>query len=84
MEGGLGQFVDLRGTWKERESGAFVGGGGVGVDTPMHTMPYVYVYFLNIFLLLFINKYVFFSFSFLFCDEIPNIHSRILTNQKPE
>ena len=28
MEGGLGQFVDLRGTWKERESGAFVGGGG--------------------------------------------------------
>ena len=26
MEEGLGQFVDLRGTWKERESGAFVGG----------------------------------------------------------
>ena len=55
-----------------------------GFDTPMHTMPYVYVYFLNIFLLFFINKYVFFSFSFLFCDEIPDIHSRILTNEKPE
>ena len=53
-------------------------------DIPMHTMLYVCVYFLNRFFLLFINKNVFFSFSFLFCDEISNNRNRILTNQKPE
>ena len=54
------------------------------VDIPMHTMLYVYVYFLNNFFLFFINKNLFFSFSFLLCDEISNNRKRILTNQKPE
>ena len=54
------------------------------VDIPMHTMLYVYVYFLNNFLLFFINKNVFFSFSFIFCDEISNNRNGILTKQKPE
>ena len=54
------------------------------VDILMHTMLYVYVYFLNNFFLFFINKNVFFSFSFLFCDEISNNRNRMLTNQKPE
>ena len=39
--------------------------------------------FLTIFAF-FINKNEFFSFSFLFCDEISNNRNRILTNQKPE
>ena len=34
-KGKLGQFVDLRGAWKERGGGAFEGGG---VDTPMYSM----------------------------------------------
>ena len=50
------------------------------VDIPMHTMLYVYVYFLNNFFLFFINKNVFFSFSFLFYYEISNNRKRILTN----
>ena len=54
------------------------------VEIPMDTMLYVYVYFLNNFFLFFINKNVFFYFSFLFCDEISNNRKRILTNQKPE
>ena len=54
------------------------------VDIQLHTVLYVYVYFLNNFFLFFINKNVFFSFSFLFCDEISNNRNRILTNQKPE
>ena len=62
--------------------------GGVvflrGFDTSMHTMLYVYVCFLNIFYLFFNNKNIFFSFSFLFSDEISNICNRILTNRKPE
>ena len=53
-------------------------------DIQLHTVLYVYVYFLNNFFLFFINKNVFFSFSFLFCDEISNNRNRILTNQKPE
>ena len=56
------------------------------VDIPMHTMLYA-LYFLNIlnnFFLFFINKNVFFSFPFLFCDGISNNRNRILTNQKPE
>ena len=32
--GGVGQFVDLRGAWQEREGGVFED----GVDTLMHTM----------------------------------------------
>ena len=32
--GGLGQFIDLRGAWKERE-GVFLRGE---IDNPMHTM----------------------------------------------
>ena len=54
------------------------------IDIPMHTMLYVYGYFLNNFLLFYINKNVFFSFSYFFCDEISNNRKRILTNQKPE
>ena len=54
------------------------------IDIPMHTMLYVYRYFLNNFLLFYINKNVFFSFSYFFCDEISNNRKRILTNQKPE
>ena len=34
-EGGLGQFADLRGTWRKR--GCFFGEGGGG-DSPMYTM----------------------------------------------
>ena len=87
----LGDYLNRwRGTWtvcgfKEslaRESRKCF--WGTEFDVPMHTMLYVYVYFLNIFFLVFINKNVFFSFSFLFCDEIINIRNRILTNQKPE
>ena len=44
-------------------------------------MFYVYVYFLNIFFLFFINKNIFFTFSFLFCDKTSNTCHRILTNQ---
>ena len=54
------------------------------VDMPMYTMFYVYVYFLKNFFLFFVNKNVFFSFSFLFCYEISNNRNRILTNQKQE
>ena len=54
------------------------------VDNPMHTMLYIYVYFLNIFFLFFINKEVFLSFSFPFCDQISNNCNRILTNKKLE
>ena len=81
-----------RGTWtnfrfkgglgKKELGGDFEGGGEV--DTPMHTMVYIYVYFLNIFFLFFINKKVFLSFSFPFCDQISNNCNRILTNKKVE
>ena len=67
----------MGGLARKREGDVFEGWG-------LYTMLYVYVYFLNIFYLLFINKSVFFSLSFPFCDEISNIHNRILTNQKPE
>ena len=50
----------------------------------MRTIHYVYVYFRNIFFLFFISKKLFFSFPFLNCDEISNIHNRILTIEKPE
>ena len=80
---GLGQFVDLRG-WGDfsRKSRVMIMMGEV--DIPMHTIRYVYIYFLNNFFLFFVYKNVFFSFSFLFCDEISNNRYRILTNQKPE
>ena len=38
-KGGLGQFTDLRGGLGEKEEMVFLrGGGGAGVDMPMHTM----------------------------------------------
>ena len=79
-KGGLGKFVDLKGGVVRKRGWCFWG----VIDAPMHTMLYVYVYIVNIFFLFFINKNVFFSFLFLFCNEISNICNRILTNQKPE
>ena len=38
LEGGLGQFVDLREALQERVGWCFRRGGGGGVDTPMPTM----------------------------------------------
>ena len=35
-KGGLGQFADLRGTWRKR--GCFFGEEGGGGDSPMYTM----------------------------------------------
>ena len=39
-KGGLGQFTDLRGGLGGKEEMVFLrgGGGGAGVDMPMHTM----------------------------------------------
>ena len=80
---GLGQFVDLRG-WGSfsRKSWVVIMMGEI--DIPMHTILYIYIYFLNNFFLLSIYKNAFFSFLFLFCDEISNNRYRILTSQKPE
>ena len=69
------RFRRVRGLLKKEWGGDYEG---------KHTVLYVYVYFLNNFFLFFINKNMFFSFSFLFCDEISNNRKRILTNQKPE
>ena len=80
---GAWRFCQFREGGFSRESGEVIMRGGE-VDILMHTMLYVYVYFLNNFFLFFINKNVFFSFSFLFCDEISNNRNRMLTNQKPE
>ena len=59
---GVGQFFDLR--------GALIRKGGVVIlmeEVVNHrTLLYVYVYFLNNFLSLFINKNLFFSFPFFF------------------
>ena len=65
-----------------RKSGVVIMRGEV--DMSMHTMLYGYVYFLKKIFLFFVNKNVFFSFSFLFCDEISNNRNTILTNQKQE
>ena len=80
LEKVLGQFVDLREGLGKKEGVVFEGVG----DAPIYTMLYIYIYFVNIFFLLFINKNVFFTFSLLYCDEISNIWNRILTSQKPE
>ena len=47
------------------------------------TLLYILIYFFGIFLLFFIIKIVFLSFSFLFLME-SNFRNRILTNQKHE
>ena len=79
-KGGLSSFsIQVGGL--ARKSGMVLLRGWV---SPMHTMLYVYIYFVNIFFLFFINKNVFSLFSFHLYDEISNICNRILANQKPE
>ena len=75
-----------RGEIAQKECANLRGGIGKkdGGDTPTQTMLFVYVYFLNIFFLFFIDRNVFFSFSFIFCYDISNICNRVLTSQKPE
>ena len=87
IEGGLPKWKQGAWTVSWFKGGLVRKRGGTfekGPDNPMFTILYVYESFLNNFFLFFINKNVFFSFSFLFCDKISNIHPRILTNQKPE
>ena len=65
-----------------RKSGVVIMRGEI--DMSMHIMLYFYVYFPKNLFLFFVNKNVFFSFSFLFCDEISNNRNTILTNQKQQ
>ena len=66
MRVGLLQFVDLRGG----------GGGGLARKS------WVMISREEVVILFFINKNVFFSFSFLFCDEISNNYNRNLNQSK--
>ena len=80
IRAGLLQFVDLRGGGLPRKNVVMI--LREEVVTPTHTMFYVYISFLNNFFLFFINKNVFFSFSFVFCDEISNNYTRNLNQSK--
>ena len=80
MRAMLLQFVDLRGEGFARKSVVII--LREEVVTPTHTMFYVYISFHHNFFLFFINKNVFFTFSFLFCDEISNNYNRNLNQSK--
>ena len=55
-----------------------------GANSQQRMLRFIYIYFLGIFLLFFMKKIVFLSFSLPFFDEVLNLCNRILTNQKLE
>ena len=80
--GGAWRACRFKGELDKKEGGGFF---EVEELIPQCTLHFMFTYtFLAFFSCFSLTKMFFSLFYFFFCDEISNICSRVLTNQKPE